>query len=373
MGDSIILVRKINMIRIASFSRALCCFLLIFPMLFCKEPQSASQGGEKALTEWRNQVRSSMAKAGAIPMRKTASFINRNDGINPIFLKMPTRLADDSDGNVYVLDSGDSRVLKYNAQGQFLFQIGGPGQGPGEFSLPNLLTVIDDKIIVSEGRSGRVQYFDLSGKYIRSFKKFSGSYSMVADSSGRLLFISRLLGIGNPPLIDVLDADGSLLFSYGRRPLNGEFTVLNTAAMDLDSEGNLLVAFRLLSILHKYSYSGELIKEIAIKDETLKKGEQYNLQMLRAPKPARNKYYSITIQSVRAFGDRIFILAPGQPCLRILELSMNGELSNVYYWDGNPLYDARDILVHRSAKGLILFLLQTNPDYDVDIFDIDES
>lgn len=372
MHGSISSERKRYMIRMTRFSRVLCCALFIWPMIGCKEPRKASQRGESELAVWRSRVRSHMT-AGAIPIRRVTSFMSRNEGTNAVFLKMPTRLSDDDEGNIYVLDSGDSKVTKFADQGQFLLQIGGPGQGPGEFSLPNLFTVINDKIIVSEGRSGRVQYFDLSGKYISSFKKFSGSYSMDADSGGRLFFVSRILGMGNPPLIDVLDDDGSLLFSFGKRPLNGEATVLNAVATDIDSEGNLLVAFRLLSILRKYSRSGDLIQEIALQDGELKKNEQYNLEMLRAQKPAREKHYSITIQSVRAAGDRYFVLVSGLPCLRILELTMNGQPANVYFWDGDPSYEARDIVVHRTKRGLVFYLLQISPDYDVDIFNIDEA
>ena len=43
----------------------------------------------------------------------------------------------DSDGNVYVADTGNNRVQKFTSDGIFLTKWGSPGAGPGQFNHPH--------------------------------------------------------------------------------------------------------------------------------------------------------------------------------------------------------------------------------------------
>lgn len=73
----------------------------------------------------------------------------------------------DNQDNIYLLDSGNSRVQKFDRNGHYLQTFGRKGQGPGEFGRPFRIFVDDQSnIYVSEMRS--IQVFDSKGKFTRS-------------------------------------------------------------------------------------------------------------------------------------------------------------------------------------------------------------
>jgi len=105
-------------------------------------------------------------------------------------LYWPQGAGTDADGNVYVADRENERVVKYDNQGNFLrmwgwgvrngaaeFQIctsgcegGITGSGNGQFSLPTEIAVLGDTVYVSDWSNNRVQLFSRNG----TFKKKIG-------------------------------------------------------------------------------------------------------------------------------------------------------------------------------------------------------
>ena len=74
----------------------------------------------------------------------------------------------DSDGNVYVLDTGNQRIQKFTPELAFEGQWGGNGTDPGEFLHPSDIAVRDDGMnFVVDAKSGRVQQFDASGVLVQ--------------------------------------------------------------------------------------------------------------------------------------------------------------------------------------------------------------
>ncbi len=52
---------------------------------------------------------------------------------NNAMVLWPKQIEEGPDGNLYVLDGGDSFIKVYAPDGEFLGKLGGPGEGPGEF------------------------------------------------------------------------------------------------------------------------------------------------------------------------------------------------------------------------------------------------
>jgi sugar lactone lactonase YvrE len=83
----------------------------------------------------------------------------------------PNDLAFGAEGEVYITQGhgkGDSRVLKFDAEGNFIGTWGGHGKGPGEFNVPHSI-VTDGKglIYIADRSNQRIQVFDRDGKYLR--------------------------------------------------------------------------------------------------------------------------------------------------------------------------------------------------------------
>ena len=99
-------------------------------------------------------------------------------------------LAADSQGALYVPDTEHQRVDKYDADGQLLLSIGGPG-GPGRFALPYWVAVNShDEVLVLDAILRTIQIFDVSGNYLGTFVGYQpGTFqpvSMELDANDNL-------------------------------------------------------------------------------------------------------------------------------------------------------------------------------------------
>ena len=75
----------------------------------------------------------------------------------------------DSDGNIYIADGYiNSRIARYDQEGNWLGSWGEPGSGPGQFNTPHaILADRQDRIYVADRGNARVQVFDPSGKLLQ--------------------------------------------------------------------------------------------------------------------------------------------------------------------------------------------------------------
>jgi peptidylamidoglycolate lyase len=93
----------------------------------------------------------------------------------------PTDVAVARDGSFYVSDGyGNSRVLKFAADGKFLFQWGTKGKEPGQLDLPHGIALdAAGRVFVVDRQNARVQVFDSNGQVPHaregsSFRESSG-------------------------------------------------------------------------------------------------------------------------------------------------------------------------------------------------------
>jgi peptidylamidoglycolate lyase len=133
----------------------------------------------------------------------------------------PTDVAVAPDGSFYVSDGyGNSRVLKFAADGKFLFQWGTKGKEPGQFDLPHGIALdAAGRVFVVDRQNARVQVFDSTGRYLRQWKgpHFVSPQDIKIGSDGTAFVAEG--GNDKPPDrtgILVLRPDGSLVERIGR-------------------------------------------------------------------------------------------------------------------------------------------------------------
>lgn len=89
------------------------------------------------------------------------------------------QIAIDSLGNIYVIDTGNYRVEKFDPTGNFLLQFGSYGTGNGQFyGMSGIAVDGNDNIYVGDNNGpsyDRVQKFNVNGKYISQFGGYSGT------------------------------------------------------------------------------------------------------------------------------------------------------------------------------------------------------
>jgi len=85
--------------------------------------------------------------------------------------RQPTDVAWDSDGNIYITDGYvNSRVAKYDKNGDWVTSWGDKGTAPGQFRLPHAIAIDrNNNIYVGDRTNRRIQVFDTNGKFLRLF------------------------------------------------------------------------------------------------------------------------------------------------------------------------------------------------------------
>jgi hypothetical protein len=85
--------------------------------------------------------------------------------------RQPTDVTWDSSGNIYFTDGYvNSRVAKYDKNGDWVKSWGDYGTAPGQFRLPHAIVADrNDNLYVGDRTNHRVQVFDTEGKFLRMF------------------------------------------------------------------------------------------------------------------------------------------------------------------------------------------------------------
>lgn len=91
-----------------------------------------------------------------------------------------TDIAFGPNGRLFITDGyGNARVLEYTSDGKRVKQWGRAGTGPGEFRLPHAIQIDDQgTIYVADRENGRIEKFDLDGKFLGEIPHLGRIYSL---------------------------------------------------------------------------------------------------------------------------------------------------------------------------------------------------
>jgi len=208
----------------------------------------------------------------SIEFVKTIGDIESED--ENILFYMPSDIAFDSQGNMYILDTGNHRIQKFNPDGKFLASIGRKGQGPAEFQYPLSLDIDSEGYLyVADSGNQRIQVLKPDGtdhKTIQMTKvsvgpiKIAKSGDMIMGSGGFMSFGPGGMNEdeGLPKIIKVLDMEGEVKKEFGEKKDYNDFLMNrmgNAFHYTVDKNNNIYVSFDNQNRIDKYSPEGEIL------------------------------------------------------------------------------------------------------------------
>lgn len=137
--------------------------------------------------------------------------INTGAEANWLFNK-PADVAFAKNGDIYVADGyGNSRVVKFDRDGNFIKAWGKYGAGTGEFNLPHTVAVDNQgRVYVGDRENQRIQIFDSEGKFIQQWTDVGYPYGLVITPDQHVWMVD-----GGYDRIVELDQNGKILGAFG--------------------------------------------------------------------------------------------------------------------------------------------------------------
>jgi DNA-binding beta-propeller fold protein YncE len=128
------------------------------------------------------QVLMRLGRRGGVPMDQMASSGPTND-----FFWQPNDVYVAGNGDIFVGEghgSGRNRVIKFNSSGEYLFEWGGSGDGPGQFNQPHALAMDSQgRLFVADRGNNRIQIFTQDGAFVDMWYQFSRNSGIYIDAN----------------------------------------------------------------------------------------------------------------------------------------------------------------------------------------------
>jgi sugar lactone lactonase YvrE len=175
----------------------------------------------------------------------------------------PQHLAVDSEDNIYVTDLGNSRVQKFDEQGTYVRSWGSQGSGPGEFSHPSGIAVIDDYVFIVDRALDTVQKFDNLGNFVMQWGGFGSGNGEFRSPNGIAISDDKFVYVvdtGNNR-IQKFTLDGEYVSGFGQSGKRaGNF--ISPIDIAVDSEGKLFVTDPGNNRINVYNDDGKFLRTL---------------------------------------------------------------------------------------------------------------
>ena len=172
-------------------------------------------------------------------------------------------LTTDAAGNLYVADSGNDRIQKFTPDGTFLLQWGTSGSGDGQFNHPSGVAMDSaGNVYVADSQNNRIQKFTASGAFL-------GKWGTSGSAIGQFSYpVGVAVGPhGNPYVLDSNNArvqeftsSGAFVTTWGGAGCSsGKFT--QPEGIAVDRAGNVYVGGGNCDNIQKFTSSGAFLSQ----------------------------------------------------------------------------------------------------------------
>ena len=124
-----------------------------------------------------------------------------------------------NNNKLYVCDSTNNRILVFDRELNYITRIGGgEGSGPGQLNGPHDIAWDSSMLYVADEDNGRIQVFDEDGRYVREFGQKGRGHGELSsphyiDIARDLVYVSEYVN----SRVSVFDTSGRFVCTVGRR------------------------------------------------------------------------------------------------------------------------------------------------------------
>jgi sugar lactone lactonase YvrE len=178
-------------------------------------------------------------------------------------LEEPTAVAVNSSGDVWVVDSGNDRVEEFSETGEYLQSIGHKGSGAGQFELPWGIAVSEaGDVWVSDPNDERIEEFTEAGEYVKSIE--GGVEQPLREPRGLATDASGDVWVADPARgeVDEYSQEGALLLQFS--PGSGGSTdggASSPLGIALDADGNVWITDFYSDHVKEFTDRGEYLAQ----------------------------------------------------------------------------------------------------------------
>ena len=180
----------------------------------------------------------------------------------------PYDVAVDSSGYVYVADTGNDRIQVFDSDGSFERKWGSTGSAAGDFDNPFTVAVdsSSSSVYVGDGSNYRIQKFDIYGNYQKEWGsqgrqpgQFTVIFGVAVGKNGDV-YVADTVWMGDElHRIQRFDSNGVFITSWGAGPGDGNGRLDVPGRLAVDKDGNLYVPDTSNNRIQKFDQDGNFL------------------------------------------------------------------------------------------------------------------
>jgi len=145
----------------------------------------------------------------------------------------------DACNHLYVIESCNHRVQKFDINGRYLLEFGKHGSGDGELSNPIGITVHNEKVLVADNENGRISVFHCDGHFSHTFGSdhLRHPWDVVVTNNNQILVADRGLYC-----ISIFTLDGTFVSKIGGTKSGDRGQLRRPCSLDVDLYGFIFVS-----------------------------------------------------------------------------------------------------------------------------------